>query len=108
MNKAEQQYQISREAQRDTVQANAWLKQQGINAKTFVDLDVKLVQAQSTAHLMLTDQHYLLTQSQIMTIKKFQQKISNRRIRSKLKPEAAYKVLNISNKINRQIFKQNR
>ena len=105
MNKQEQQYQIRKQEQQDTQQADTWIKQQGLNTGTFGITNLQLLQAQQTAHTLLTAHKHLLNQKQIQTLKAFQQKTNNKRISGKLKPCAAYPVLNISTKINRQLFK---
>jgi hypothetical protein len=105
MNKQEQQYQIRKQEQQDTQQADTWIKQQGLNTGTFGITNLQLLQAQQTAHTLLTAHKHLLNQKQIQTLKKFQQKINNKRTNTKLNPKSSYQVLNIGTKINRQLFK---
>jgi len=105
MNKQEQQYQIRKQEQQDTQQADTWIKQQGMNTGTFSFTNLQLLQAQQTAQTLLTAHRHLLNQKQIQTLKKFQQKIKNKRISTKLNPKTAYRVLNIGTKINRQLFR---
>ena len=105
MNKQEQQYQIRKQEQQDTQQADTWIKQQGLNTGTFGITNLQLSQAQQTAHTLLTAHKHLLNQKQIQTLKKFQQKINNKRTNTKLNPKSSYQVLNIGTKINRQLFK---
>jgi hypothetical protein len=85
-----------------------WLRDNGISVKAFNTTYVKLLQAQQTAHALLTQNITLLTNSQIKTLKAFQRKMASKKAREKLKPEAAYPILNISTKINRQLFKLNK
>ena len=85
-----------------------WLRDNGIAVNSFSTTHVKLLQAQQTAHTLLTQNKNLLTTSQIKTLKAFQNSMSNKHTRSKLKPEHAYPVLNINTKINRQLFKLNK
>ena len=85
-----------------------WLRDNGIAIKKFITTDVKLLKAQQTAHTLLTQNITLLTTSQIKKLKAFQRKMANKRTREKLKPEAAYTILNISTKINRQLFTINK
>ena len=54
MNKQEQQYQIRKQEQQDTQQADTWIKQQGLNTGTFGITNLQLLQAQQTAHTLLT------------------------------------------------------
>lgn len=82
-----------------------WLRDNGIAVKSFSTTHVKLLQAQQTAHTLLTQNKDLLTSNQIKTLKAFQRKMENKKARAKLKPEAAYPILNISTKVNRQLFK---
>ena len=105
MNKQEQQNQIRKQEQVDTKQADTWIKQQGMDTGTFATANLQLLQAQRTAHTLLTAHKHLLNQKQIQTLKKFQQKTNNKRTSGKLKPCEAYQVLNIGAKINRQLFK---
>jgi len=105
MNKQEQQYQIRKQEQQDTQQADTWIKQQGLNTSTFGTTNLQLLQAQQTAHTLLTAHKHLLNQKQIQTLNKFQQKIKNKRTSTKLNPKSFYQVLNIGTKINRQLFR---
>lgn len=82
-----------------------WLRDNGIAVNSFANTHVKLLQAQQSAHTILTLHNDLLTTSQIKTLKSFQRTISNKKARAKLKPEHAYPILNISTKVNRQLFK---
>ena len=105
MNKQEQQYQIRKQEQQDTQQADTWIRQQGLATGTFATTKLQLLQAQQTAHTLLTAHKHLLNQKQIKTLKKFQQKTNNKRTSTKLNPKTAYQVLNIGTKINRQLFR---
>ena len=85
-----------------------WLRDNGIAINSFSTTHVKLLQAQQTAHTLLTQNLNLLTSNQIKALKAFQRKMTNKKARAKLKPEAAYPILNINTKINRQLFKLNK
>ena len=85
-----------------------WLRDNGIAVNSFANTHVKLLQAQQTAHTLLTQCSNLLTSTQTKTLKAFQRKMADKRARAALKPEAAYPILNISTKINRQLFKLNK
>jgi hypothetical protein len=82
-----------------------WLRDNGIAVNSFSTTHVKLLQAQQTAHTLLTQNKDLLTTSQIKTLTAFQRSMSTKKTRTKLKPEHAYPVLNIGTKVNRQLFK---
>lgn len=104
MNKQEQQYQIRKQEQVDTKQADTWIKQQGLDTGTFANTNIQLLQAQQTAHTLLTAHRHLLNQKQIQTLLAFQQKVTNKRTSTKLNPKSSYQVLNIGTKINWQLF----
>ncbi len=85
-----------------------WLRDNGIAVNSFSTTHVKLLQAQQTAHTLLTQNANLLTPSQTKQLKTFQLKMSNKKARIKLKPEHAYPIFNIGTKINRQLFQLNK
>jgi hypothetical protein len=93
---------------KDDALAADWLRDNGIAVKSFSTTHVKLLQAQQTAHTLLTQNLNLLTTNQTKTLKAFQRKMADKRARAALKPEAAYSILNINTKINRQLFKLNK
>jgi hypothetical protein len=102
------QFQILRHSHIDTWTTNEWLWEQGLNEGTFTNTHIKLLQAQQAAHALLTQHLSLLTATQTQTLKAFQQKMKQKKARAKLKPSHAYPILNISTKINRQLFKDYR
>jgi hypothetical protein len=89
---------------KDDALAADWLRDNGIAVKSFSTTHVKLLQAQQAAHTLLTQNLNLLTTNQIQTLKAFQRKMAAKNTRLQLKPEHAYPILNISTKINRQLF----
>jgi hypothetical protein len=101
---SDEQFRIQCKSKRDTASTNLWLHQNGINFETFENTDPLLLQAQKKAQELLKLDKNLLTASQIKTIQDFRSKMSTKQIRKNLKPQAAYPILNISNKINRQLF----
>ena len=102
------QYQINHKADKDTLTVNKWIGTCGLNVKSFNTTPIQLLQAQKTARELLTQFPQLLTQHQITTLKSFNKLMVCKRTRAQLKPEAAYPILNISTKINRQLFKLNK
>ena len=95
------QFDIQCKNKRDTGLTDWWLRQNGINAQYVAHTDTKLLQAQQKAHTLLSEHIDLLTTDQIKALKNFQRKMNTGHIRKKLKPEAAYTVLNISTKVVR-------
>jgi hypothetical protein len=102
------QMQISDRAKAKTNEVDAWIKTEGLDVQSFAQTDTRLLQAQRHAHALLTTQSHLLSFDQVHVLEKFQQQMAKMRTRIKLKPSAAIPVLNISTKINRQLFKQYR
>jgi hypothetical protein len=102
------QFHMLRIAHKDTYQADKWLHDIGLNANTFPDTHIKLLQAKRQAHAIINHHLDLLTHEQRTTIEHFQQLMRGKKTPKHLKPNAANSVLNIASKINRKIFKQHR
>jgi len=104
----DKQFQINLRSDCQTQDTNRWLTEQGLDADTFGTTHIRLLQAQQQAHTLLTHHSGLLTDSQRMTLERFQQQMRQPKTRSRLKPTSANAVLNISSRVNRQLFKQHR
>ena len=104
----DKQFQINQRSAADTQTAKEWLAQAGLNSNTFGTTHIRLLQAQQQAHALLTHHSNLLNHSQRTALENFQQLMAHKRSRDRLKPTAANPILNISSKINRQLFKQHR
>ena len=102
------QFQMLRVAHKETYQADKWLHDIGLNANTFPDTHIKLLQAKRQAHAIINHHLDLLTHDQQTTIEHFQRLMRGKKTRKHLKANAANSVLNIASKINRKIFKQHR
>ena len=100
------QFGILRKQTQSKLATEKWLKSTGFNTATFNNQNPKLLQAQKTAHTLLTQHQNLLTTEQTKTLRDFKRRVGNTKLCNKLKPEAAYPILNIATKINRQLFKQ--
>ncbi len=102
------QMQIADRAKAKSNEVDAWIKTEGLDVQSFAQTNARLLQAQRHAHALLTTQSHLLSFDQVHVLEKFQQQMATMRTRIKLKPSAAITVLNITTKINRQLFKQYR
>ena len=102
------QYEIQRKEGKDVLTTEKWIKDTGITVCVFNHLPVQVLKAQQIAHTLLTHNLNLLTTEQIKTIRAFQRKVGNTKNHKNLKPSTSYPILNISNKINRQLFKQHK
>ena len=106
LNKSDTAQQIRTRELLDTKLTDAWLAQQGINAKNFSSIHIKLLQAHSQAKLLTENHQHLLTNSQLKLLVDFLGKMKDTASRSRLKPAAAaLPILNLAGKINRQLFK---
>jgi hypothetical protein len=105
LSKADLQRLVSQRERTNTLQTDKWLSSNGFNLNAFNCTHVKLLQAQKQANLILNEHQHLLTQEQRRTLENFKTIMANKRKREKLKPSAAFPILNISTKINRQLFK---
>jgi hypothetical protein len=100
------QYQILCKHDKDALTTEKWIKETGLTVCVFNRLPVQVLKAQQVAHTLLTQNKKLLTNEQIKTIRAFQRKVGNTKNHKNLNPSTAFPILNINNKINRQLFKQ--
>ena len=108
LNKSDTAQQIRTRELLDTKLTDAWLAQQGINAKNFSSIHIKLLQAQSQAKLLTENHQHLLTNSQLKLLIDFLGKMKNSAYRKQLNPKATLPILNLAAKINRHLFKAHR
>lgn len=102
------QYEIYKRTSNNTAESNDWLRKQGLDEQSFTDINIRLLEAQRQAHALLKEHRSLLSIDQVNVLEIFLQLVTRKRARNKLKPQVANPVLNISTKINRQLFKQYR
>ncbi len=85
-----------------------WLRDIGLNEKTFNTAKLNVVRAQTMAHTLLTQHRALLSNSQLHSLTAFDQACSNKRERQHITDAFCRCVMNINTKINRKIFSQHR
>ena len=85
-----------------------WLKQNGMDEKSFTVIDLPFIQAQQVAFALMKYHADLLDEDQTEFVSSYLKDIKHRAKRKKLTATMAYRVLNIGTKINRQLFKSNR
>ena len=85
-------------------QTNKWISDNGMDTKTFSITHPKLLKAQMAANTLLKHHQNLLSQHQTTALKKFTSKMAHKNTRTKLKPNSAIPILNISAQINRKLF----
>ena len=106
MYKRDLQREIQRTEERDTKRADAWLKTQGITPETFTQMDAELLQAQRIAHNCLKHHALLLTAAEADTLNRFLNSMASKKARKRIRQARIHQVMNIGNRINRQLFRQ--
>lgn len=85
-----------------------WLRDNGLNHRTFDTTPLSVVRAQKTAHKLLSQHRNLLTIDQLYSLVKFEKDCCNKRIREKISNASCFKVMNINTSVYRKIAEQNR
>ena len=85
-----------------------WLRDNGLNYKTFSNAKLNAIRAQTMAHTLLTQHYNLLNSSQVETLKAFQQATASKRGIQQVSDAFCKCVMNIHTNINRKLFKQHR
>ncbi len=99
------QFAIGNKALRDTARTDSWLKQNGLNAAVFTEVCSEVLIAQKKVHELLKLYPKLFSPEQLEQLKKFEERLSNKKKRKKIKPTSAYPILNICTKISRQAYR---
>lgn len=105
MNKRFKQLEIQHQENRDTLQANAWLKSQGLSAENLTHLNLQLLQAQRIAHNCLKHHGQLLLADEAQVLNHFLQALQSKKKRPKLTQAQAFKIMNIGASVNRRTFR---
>ncbi len=99
------QYEVNRKQQQDTWAADNWIREQGYTIKDFDNLSSFVLYAQRQAHLILKHHKNLITEDQQATLVAYHRKYFDYSKRKNIKEKEAKRVLNISSKVNRKLFK---
>jgi hypothetical protein len=89
-------------------QTAAWLKQNGMDEKSFTVIELPFLQAQQVAYALMQYHTALLDENQIEFVGNYLKDIQSKTKRKKLTSGIVYKVLNLGKTINRQLFKQHK
>lgn len=100
-----EQYAINNKALRDTARTDSWLKQNGLNVDAVATVCGEVLIAQKKAHEILTQHAKLLSPEQKQLLTAFEEKLSDKKKRKKLRPSSAYPILNLCLKITRQAYR---
>lgn len=85
-----------------------WLRDVGLNDKTFNTAKIHAVRAQAMAHALLTQHLGLLSDRQIQTLTTFQNETATKRGIQRVSLAFCQCVMNINANVNRKLFKQHR
>ena len=85
-----------------------WLRDNGITEREFQKYHTILLQAQRNAHTIINQHSDLLNPQQLQAVQKFAKLMRSKKSHQTVKPTAANTTLNISSKVNRQLFRQHR
>jgi hypothetical protein len=85
-----------------------WLRDIGLNDKTFNTTNLIIVRVQTMAHTLLSQHRALLSNSQLHSLTAFEQACGNKRERQRITDRFCHCVMNINTKINHKLFKQYR
>jgi hypothetical protein len=99
------QFAINNKTLRDTARTDSWLKQNGLNVDAVATVCGEVLIAQKKAHELLKHHAKLLTPEQLKLLKTFEDRLSNKKKRKKMKPSSAYPILNLCTKIARQAYR---
>ena len=85
-----------------------WLRDKGLNVKTFNTANLNATRAQTMAYTLLTQHFNLLSNSQIQSLTAFEQVASTKRGIRQVSDAFCSCVMNIHTNINRKLFRQHR
>lgn len=85
-----------------------WLRDNGLNERTFASNALEVTRAQAMTHTLLTQHRALLTNSQLQSLTAFQQATATKRACQRVSAAFCKCVMNINTNINRQLFRQHR
>lgn len=85
-----------------------WLKQNGMDEKSFTVIELPFLQAQQVAFALMKYHAAMLDDEQIEFVSNYLKDINNKHKRKMLTKGIVYKVLNLGKKCNRQLFKKHK
>jgi hypothetical protein len=85
-----------------------WLRDIGLNDKTFNTAKLNVVRAQDMANTLLTQHRSLLSNRDIHSLTAFVDAFNNKRERQRITNAFCHCVMNIHTRTNRKLFKQHR
>ncbi len=106
MNKRELEHQIPRREALDDRRTRGWLKSEGLDADTFTDAVLPLIQAQRIAHNCLKHYGRFLGPNEAAVLNTFLKALTNQARRRRITQAQIHKVMNIGSQVNRKAFKQ--
>ena len=106
MNKRELEHQIPRREAVDDRKTQGWLKSEGLDAHTFTEAALPLIQAQRIAHNCLKHYGRFLGPNEAAVLNTFLKALTNQARRRRITHAQIHKVMNIGSQVNRKAFRQ--
>jgi hypothetical protein len=85
-----------------------WLRDNGLNHRTFDSAQLNVVRAQKMAHTLLSQHRNLLSTQQLYSLIDFEKSCGDKRKREKITDASCYWVMNTNTSVNRKICMQKR
>ena len=108
MNKHELKQQIIRRTALDDHKTRGWLKSEGLDADTFTETALPLIQAQRIAHNCLKHYGRFLGANEAAVLNTFLKALTNQAQQKRITQAQVHKVMNIGSQVNRKAFRQHR
>ncbi len=91
---------------RDSQLTNDWIKDSGLNARTFSTTPVLVLRALQVIKVLLDEHAAELTDEQTKLLRAFQRDANNSKLAHKMPTGRCYKILNLHKSFNRKLFKE--
>lgn len=85
-----------------------WLKANGLDEKSFMVFELPYLQAQQAAYFIMKYNAAMLNVEETDLLNNYLIDIKHKAKRHKITKKTVYRVLNLSTKINRQLFKEHK
>ena len=85
-----------------------WLRDNGLDHRTFDTTKLIVVKAQRMAHTLLSQHRDLLTVKQLCSLIEFEKTCQNKRARERITDGACYKVMNANTSVQRKLAQKAR
>ncbi|PUE32276.1 hypothetical protein B9Z35_01640 [Limnohabitans sp. Jir61] len=85
-----------------------WLRDNGMNHRTFDTIKLNVVRAQRMAHKLLSQHREFLSVKQLYSLVEFEKNCCNRRTRDRITDASCFSVMNINTSVIRKMAEKKR